>query len=322
MKKNTTKLIYNPHAGDKRKLINAKQTVTLEDIKNMLKQYQIPVDYAPTKYAGHATKLARESIKEKYDTVLVAGGDGTAGEAANGLVGSDVKLGIIPMGSFMNIARMLSIPTDIEKAILLIKINRCRKIDVGCVTKLDGEKLSEPYYFIETAGIGLDAEIQRHFKEFEKGNPIALLSIIKTLKNFYSNKIKIIHDDGELEDRVTLVNIANGPYTGAALELAPDAKLNDHLLTIAIYKMAKFDLAKYFFNLVVKGKTDKRKIQLIKTTKAKVISKRELLLHADASLFGTTPAEFKIIPNALQVICGFPESEEDSSLKSRTILDP
>lgn len=322
-KKNTVRLIYNPHAGKKRKMFKVGETVTLEDIKGLLEQYQILVDYAPTKSAGHATILAQESVKEGYQTILAAGGDGTVGEVANGLVGSDTTMGIIPMGSFMNIAHMLSVPKDVEKAIALIKIGRTRKIDMGSITKMDGEKLSNPYYFIETAGIGLDAEVQKEVKLFEKGDLTSIWRILRILSNFYANTVTIKTDtEEELTTKASLITIANGPYTGANLRLAPKAKLNDHLLTITLYRMSKMDLASTLFNMKFRGKIDNRRLKTIQTTSIKVTSKKDLLLHADASLFGTTPVELKIVPNALNVIYGFPKPDQDTSLKSRTLLDP
>lgn len=124
-------LIYNPLAGKKRKLLPMQTDVTLEQIKDLFKQYQIPVDYAPTKHAGHATELAKQAVK-KYKMVIAAGGDGTIGEVMTGLVGSEVTLGILPLGSFMNIARMLSIPRDVEAAIMLMNIDSNFDSLIGC----------------------------------------------------------------------------------------------------------------------------------------------------------------------------------------------
>src|ERR1700680_3095034 len=110
MKQTKTALIYNPRAGTKRNILPDRiLKITLEDIKNLLAQYQIPVDYFPTKYPGHATELARQLSQKGYKLILAAGGDGTVGEVANGLVGSETTLGIIPLGSFMNVAKMLSV---------------------------------------------------------------------------------------------------------------------------------------------------------------------------------------------------------------------
>jgi diacylglycerol kinase (ATP) len=318
----TIKLIYNPNAGLKRKLVTAGVPVSLEDIKSFLKQYQIPVDYFPTKGPGHATDLARDAKKEGYKTVLVAGGDGTVGEAANGLVNSDITLGILPLGSFMNIARMLSIPTELEKAVALVKIGRVRKIDVGAVTKLSNDKLNTPYYFLESAGIGLEAHIHEHAMEIEKGNKKAAFKILKTFFDYYSQPTIVTVDDRVIKTKSLLIAISNGPYTGTAIPLAPDAKLNDHRLTVSIFKMSKWELFKFFSNLIFRDKRNNRKVQILQGRKVRIESTKERLVHADARLYGATPVEFKIIPNALNVISGFPKESEDTSLIKRTFLDP
>jgi diacylglycerol kinase family enzyme len=121
------KVIYNPQAGKKKKLLG-KPNYSLEDIQDLLTQYQIPADYYPTKSSGHATKLAHDAIKQKYAGVLAAGGDGTVSEAASGLINTDMLLGVLPLGTYMNTAKMLAIPTELEKAVIMIKINRTRKI--------------------------------------------------------------------------------------------------------------------------------------------------------------------------------------------------
>lgn len=319
------KFIFNPHAGTKRKLIpnpNAAPT-SLEDIKELLKQYQIPVDYFPTKAPGHATALAKSAQKEGYKMVIVAGGDGTTSEAANGLVGSDIPMGIIPLGSFMNTARMLSIPLDVEKAIMLIKIGRIRKIDVGSVVKLSGEKLSDPYYFLESCGLGIEAEVQQYIKEMEQGKLKSLFKIFKTLFAYYGYPAKITMDHEKIESRAILINVANGPYTGAALKIAPKAKLNDHKLTITQLKLSKVELFRYMFRLATGRKKGYYHRAIIKQAeKVRIETKVERPVHADASLFGATPVEFKIVPNALNVIAGFPQSKSETALLKRTLLDP
>src|SRR6186997_1905087 len=150
------KLIYNPNAGKKRNLLPTSQQATLEEIKNLFVQYQIPIDYFPTKGPGDAAILARDSIKEKYNVVIAAGGDGTISEVAAGLVGSDMTMAILPLGSFMNTPEALAIPRDLEMAVMVIKMGRSRKIDIGQINMLDGEKLSKPVFFLENAGVGLE----------------------------------------------------------------------------------------------------------------------------------------------------------------------
>ncbi len=320
---NAIKFIFNPHAGEKRKSIGGGNGVSLDEIKSLLQQYQLPVDYAPTKGPKHATQLAKEGISEGYETVIVAGGDGTVNEAANGLVGSDINLGIIPMGTFMNIAHMLSIPLDIEKAIAIIKIKRIRKIDVGQVTKLEGEKLTDPYYFIESSGIGLDAHVQDYFKKIERGDLQNIFPLIHKFFKFRSGLTEIVTDAKKITCKASIINVANGPYAGANFRMSPSAKLNDHRLTVSIYSMTQWELVKYFLKMKLTQKSDGRRLHTIKAKNVKIQTTTEdMYVHVDASLFGSPPVNYKIIPNALNVICGFPASSDPVSISSRTTLDP
>lgn len=319
-KQSKIKLIYNPNAGKKRALLKPSD-ITIEGIESMLKQYQLEVDLFPTKGPKHATELAKNAIKEGYQTVLAAGGDGTVSEVANGLVGSKVILGILPLGTFMNIARMLSVPVNLEAAVAIIKIGRTRKIDVGSVTKIDGDKLTEPFYFLETAGIGLDADLQDAFKEFEKGDFLSLLKAVKIFLRFISEPIRLETNAKKKIYKSTTIEISNGPYTGAALHMAPTAKLNDHKLTLSVFKMSRNQILRHFINKDSNIVKKTKKIEVFQADSVKVLSVGRHV-HADASLFGYSPVSFKIVPNALEVICGFPISNEITALEKRTPLDP
>ena len=315
-----TKLIYNPLAGKKRHLNPLQTVVTLEDIKDLLYQYQIPVDYAPTKYVGHATKLARESVKEGYDTVIVAGGDGTVEEVINGLVGTNIILGILPIGSVMNDARMLAIPLDIEKAVQLLKIRRVRKIDVGVITKLSGEKI-DPFYFTEQAGIGIDAVMHRYASTFFNkkmyGN---IFRIINTFLNFSSDTVDVYLNDSKIKSSASLVIVSNGPIWGPGLSLTPHAKLNDHKLTVSLYEMSKTEPLQHLIGLILGKKPQYRKIKSFKSNKIRIESKIPKMVHADSRIYGETPVECTIYPNALSIITGFPK-EGQSTFKKRAYLD-
>lgn len=314
------KVIYNPLAGTTKKLVN--NPISLEDVKHFLERYEIEADYFPTEHQGHATELARNAIKEKYKIVLVAGGDGTVGEAANGLINSDVVLGVLPMGSYMNIARMLSVPTDIEKAVMILRIGQVRKIDVGAITTLSGKKLPTPYFFLESVGFGLEAQAHQYAGEFEKGNLKAPFTLLKTAYEYLSQKAEVVLDDHTIRTKATNINISNGPYSGPAIPMAPEAKLNDHQLTITIFKMGKFDLFYYFLRLWLGFKRNK-KPQTYKSKKVQINTKHPRLVHADARLYGETPVEVEVLPQALNVLTGFPDqSDPIKSFKKATILEP
>ena len=322
-KKLKAKLIYNPNAGKKKQMVNLQDSVSLEDIKDLLDQYQIPVDYFPTKGPNHGRVLAREAKKEGYKMVIAAGGDGTVAEVATGLIGKEIPLAILPLGSVMNVARMLSIPRDLEEAVRTIKIGRVRKIDVGMITILDGLKLVKPQYFLEEAGVGLEAQIHYYLTgKFERGEKGNVLRIIKTLFENYRHPASVYLDDKEVETRALMLTVSNGPYGGAALKLAPKSKLNDHLLTVSLFRMNKLQMANYLIELLLQLKPTSPKIKTYQAKKVRVDTAVKRLVHADARVFGGTPVEFEIISNALDVVCGFPEEGKSSLRERKTYLNP
>src|SRR5579859_2160307 len=109
-----------------------------------------------------AAELGVHAVREGYDAAIAAGGDGTAGGVARALVGTHVTLGILPFGTFMNIARALDLPRDDPAAAAaIIARGRVRAIDVG---EVGGELC------FEAAGIGLDADMFTAGRAIQRGD--------------------------------------------------------------------------------------------------------------------------------------------------------
>jgi diacylglycerol kinase family enzyme len=145
-------LIWNPFAGSvsqRRKEFIGKALSA--DFK---------LEEVETARRNHAGPLARDAVDRGFDAVFAFGGDGTINETAQGLVGSNVALGILPGGSTNVMARSLGIPTDpVEAAAFLagrLRSGTKRRIDVGRI---------EDRYFLFCAGMGLDAEVIRRMEE-------------------------------------------------------------------------------------------------------------------------------------------------------------
>ena len=319
-KKSAYRFIYNPHAGEKRGLLRG--DVTLEHVMALLEQYEVIIDPVPTKRAGHARELAVASVKAGYETVLVAGGDGTVSEVANGLVGTPVRMGILPMGTFMNVARMLSIPLELENAVRTIKMGRTCRIDVGVVEAMSGKTAKKPFYFLETVGVGLDAQIQKEFKRFEDQEPWAIVHMVKRFIDFYGLTTTLHTDEGTYRTKASLISIANGPMTGANLRLSPESLLNDHTLSIAIYTMSKRELLYSLLRQRLDPTKKPKRLRTIQTKSVTIESARPVPVHADATVFGETPATIRIRPSALSVICGYPAPQDPPSLQDATVISP
>jgi len=99
--------------------------------------------------SGETAALARELAQEGYSTIVAAGGDGTVNEVVNGIAGLDVSLGILPIGTMNVLAYELGIPTtQLEHCWEIIQRGFTRSIDLA---------MANDQYFVQLAGVGLDA---------------------------------------------------------------------------------------------------------------------------------------------------------------------
>jgi diacylglycerol kinase family enzyme len=89
-----------------------------------------------------------------HELIIAAGGDGTVEAVASGLVGTEATLGIIPLGTYNNVATCLGIPTGVEQACALIAGGAARRIDVGQVV---AQYMKRPRIFLEVSAVGLGA---------------------------------------------------------------------------------------------------------------------------------------------------------------------
>ena len=120
-------VIINPTSGGE-KALDYK-----EKLENKAKKYFEQVDTRITQKAQDATHFAEEASKEKYEAVLVFGGDGTVNEVISGIAEKDYipKLAIIPGGTGNLITKLLEINQDIDGAIDELDFSSTNKIDIG-----------------------------------------------------------------------------------------------------------------------------------------------------------------------------------------------
>ncbi len=192
---------------------------------------------AATDHPGHARELAQRAVEEGCDVLFVAGGDGTANEAARALLHTPVVLGLLPYGSGNGLARALRVPIrSVRRALSALEDAEIRAMDVGLV---ESAGFAGPLPFLNVAGIGLDAAIgaafQAHgagggrrgvFSYFRRGVPVAWR---------YESQ-RYILDAGEplYDGEALLVTFANGPQFGAEAFIAPGALLDDGLLDVVV----------------------------------------------------------------------------------------
>ena len=142
-------IITNPRTG------RGKRAKLLR-ICQLLHESGAEVEMAISARRGEGTRLARRAIESGlFDAVVAAGGDGTAHDVARGLVGSDVPLGVIPLGTANVLAREIGMEFTPRMVAQTLLLGPARAIRVGMANE-------EPFLFV--VGIGFDAEAVRHFE--------------------------------------------------------------------------------------------------------------------------------------------------------------
>jgi YegS/Rv2252/BmrU family lipid kinase len=245
-----------------------------------------------------ATELGRRAVAEGYDVAIAAGGDGTVGGVARALVGTEVTLGILPCGTFMNIARALEIPRDDPRAAALVIARRTmRTIDVGEVAGRS---------FFEAAGIGLDADALSAGRAIQRGQPNLALAAIAAFLRRRGTRVKIEIDGRGRRQRVLQAVVSNGPWYGWGFEVAPGARLDDGKLDLVIFGDSKWRVLRELVAAAIARDRPARGRRYL-GRRITVSATRELPVHADGVVVGHLPQTFTVRPQALRVFAPPPK---------------
>lgn len=286
------RVIVNQSAGSKGGIRT--QAVTKADIEAVLAQVGLEAEICDSHSEEEGRRLAAEAVRAGYATVVAAGGDGTIGLIATELLRSETALGVLPAGSIMNIPRMLGVPRDLSAAAALLATGVVRRIDVG-------EAHERPFF--EAGSVGMNAAMFREAQRFESGDRASIVRTIWAAIRYRPARMEIALDEGVVRTRALMVTVANGPYTGAAMTVAPHARLDDGRFDVTIFEhFSKWELIRHLASIAFGRRRYVPHISTYRATFARISSVHPLPARADSQDLGTTPVEFRVLPAALRVI--------------------
>ncbi len=239
-----TVAIVNPVAGRTHGAKLRKQA--LEELKRLFPEIQVVESRAP----GHATKLAKQSTG--CELVIAVGGEGTVRETASGLIGSDVALAIIPVGSGNDFCKTLGIPSSVKKACYRARYGKTRKVDA---VKLAAEQkgTSFSHIFVNAAGFGFDATVTAEAQKLKRlrGRFLYLSAVFRAIRDLRCPLVRIEIENHSWKQHVLLIAAANGKFYGGGMKIAPDAVPDDGLLDICVIDaMGRLTAIRYLPRLV------------------------------------------------------------------------
>ena len=290
-------IIVNPEAG------RGKGRLLGRRLEQRLPKLRLDYKLQYTKAPWHAAELAKQAAAD-FETIVVAGGDGTLHEALNGLAGSagglsGKRMALIPEGSGNDFARALQLPVDMEKALKILLRNHSRKIDVG--------KANERF-FHNGLGVGFDAWVVDTASKVKRlrGNAIYLYSVLRTLLSYKPQEL-LLHFGGKtLRDDHFMITIGNGVSLGGGFYLTPDALIDDKLLDLCIIQnMPKLAIIKNLLKVYSGKHREDPRVQMERTDKLKIESRHGFAFHADGELISLNRKELtvELLPGALEFIC-------------------
>jgi YegS/Rv2252/BmrU family lipid kinase len=292
------RLIFNPKSG------LLKKVATLEEVVEVLRRHGLQAEVTIKTSGKVARAAAKAAADNKEELVIAAGGDGTIEDVATQLVGSETVLGILPIGTRNNLARELGIPLDLDQAGSLLAAGITRKIDMG---RAHADEKPNVEYFLESAGIGLTAIVLPAGQELRKGRLAKLPRALRRLFEFKPGAVEVELDNGErIIANSSLVTVSNAPLLGMNYMVAPDAKMDDGLLDIAVYDgMTPTDLTAYFLKTTNGRRAYDPNVHFYRSRKAIIRSNQSLPVAADADVVPERKVlEIEVVPAAISAIVG------------------
>ena len=253
--------------------------------------------------SGSECAVRCRAVAERGDTqLIVGGGDGTVSAASSALVGTETRLGILPLGTLNHFARDLGIPTDLDEAAELIASGKERRVDVG--------EMNE-HIFINNSAIGLyplmvvDRDLQR--RTLGRSKRLAMIvASLRTLVRFNHHRLTLTVNE-ERTGRVDtpLLLVGNNDYrTDIAAPGARERLDGGELCVFVMRKKTRRGLIAASVRALFNRTRHDDMVRLDGIERLRVASHRsQFAVSLDGEVVrATPPLDYKIRKKALRVI--------------------
>jgi len=245
-----------------------------------------------------ALTIAFQALRQGCDCLVVGGGDGTVHSVLPALVNQATALGVIPLGGANDLARNWGIPLDLREALEVLRKGQRRAADV--IGTDSGS------YIAGAGGIGFDVAVIERAQQWRgrwKGIYPFFPAVPLEFMRYRFPWISLTAQDWQYNGPVWQVLFTKIPRYGLLLRIASTVRIDDGLMEIclvpAVPKLRILARTPLFSHLGFKGLPGVRSIRASAVT---IASSPPLKFHGDGDLMGQTPATFRVLPKALQVL--------------------
>lgn len=265
--------IINPISGKRNK-----GSIRKEMVDAFIREKGLKARSILTEETKHATDITRQALQKGAARIVSVGGDGTMNEIAKEMVGTNVPLGLVPMGSGNGLARHLHLPLRFQDALEVAIGDHVIGIDTG---EVNGHP------FFNVMGFGLDAEIGKRFNEAKgRGFLTYLKEGLKAIVSCRSSKYTLMPGDGSVSIDAFVLAIANSSQYGSNAYIAPDASLKDGKLNVvAIQSPGFLGTIDLFWRMFSKAIYGSRKVKAFCSERIRIKLSKPGYFHADGEIF-------------------------------------
>ncbi len=258
----------------------------------------------------HATAVARQAIEKGADTIVAAGGDGTINSVLNVLVGAEVALGILPMGTANDLAALYQIPTDLGNACQVILRRQLQRADL---IRVNGR------HYITAGGLGLPSKIAQFANAAKQNGAISggiyrsLGSKLYFLAGLYAllrerqqhDLLRLRWNGGSLITRSLSLMVSNQPFAGKYYFMSPEASNDDGLFDVCLIEESDrpFKTFSTFLKVLAGRHGNSQGVKIWRAAELNIDIEGTVAFFGDGEILSRGSGfNIKILPGALNVI--------------------
>lgn len=267
-----------------------------------LRRAGVPVVSAHAVPRGGDLKGTVEAmVRERHDVVVVGGGDGTVTCAAGSVAGTEVALGVLPLGTANDLARTLQLPSELSAA--------CATVAGGKVVDIDlGRANGQP--FLNVASVGLSVGVAEALNPGLKRRlgPLAYpLATLRAYRRHRPFRARLAFPDGDHEpvelDDLLQVAVGNGRHYGGGNAVSPTAGIDDHLLDLYAIVRGRLRDHVHIARLLKSGHlVEHDRVLHLTTRRVRLETDPVQAVNLDGEIATETPSLFEIERNAVHVV--------------------
>lgn len=304
-------LIENPASGR----YSARRNAIVRNTLAALRNAGIVAEHAVIDGPGSGAALAAEAVARGCDAIIVCGGDGTVHEVVQCLAGTEVALGVVPLGTANALAADLGLTGQPAEAIGALLASERVRVPLGKISFHDSAGIEQSRYFTVAAGAGADALLMSRLDAGLKRRFGYALYLVEASRIWathpfplFEARFKVNGDSAtRVEEISQLLAVRVRSFGGVLGELAPGATLYNHSLCLLAFRTrSRLQYMRFLLAVVFGRHTFARRIELIQADAvechARGGSRLPIFVEADGEVLGHLPARIEVVAQTLTLL--------------------